>query len=449
MESKKIRFIDTPVIEDPVWKKIVVESNIPESLSPLKTLSRNLWWVWNTEARDLFCSIDEQIWEECEHNPVVLLEKVSYKRFIELESDEQFVAKMNHIHHLLEVYLEERNKLNGPEIAYFSMEYGLHDSLKIFSGGLGILAGDYLKEASDSKVNLVAVGLLYRYGYFKQNLNLYGEQMANYEAQHFSKIPVQPVFDEKGNWVEVDIEYPGRKLHARVWVVYVGKIHLYLLDTDYEANQEQDRFVTHHLYGGDNENRLKQEMLLGLGGIKTLNKLGYNSDIYHCNEGHAAFIGIQRIADLVAEKNLTYAEALEVVRSSTVFTTHTPVPAGHDSFHDSVFRHYLNFFPEKLGLKWEEFDMLGKADKKDDHFNMSYLACNLSQGINGVSKLHGDVSKNVLKRLYPGFLEEELEIGYVTNGVHYSTWTAQEWKDIHKKYFGENFPATQLNFEDW
>lgn len=449
MESNKIRFIGPPVVNEPVWKKIIVETNLPESLSPLLDLSKNLWWVWNTEVRDLFQNIDASIWEECAHNPVVLLEQVSFNRFKELENDEQFISKMNHVYHLLNSYLEQRTKLEGPEVAYFSMEYGLHDSLKIFSGGLGILAGDYLKEASDSKVNLVAVGLLYRYGYFKQNLNIHGEQMANYEAQHFSKIPVQPALDKDGNWIEVEIDYPGRKLLARVWQVKIGHIKLYLLDSDCSENQEQDRFVTHHLYGGDNENRLKQEMLLGLGGIKALEKLGYHSDIYHCNEGHAAFIGIERIANLVANNNLTFVEAKEVVSASTVFTTHTPVPAGHDSFHNDVFRHYMNFFPEKMGLKWEEFDILGKTNIDEDHFNMSYLACNMSQGINGVSMLHGKVSKNVLKQLYPGFLEEELEIGYVTNGVHYSTWTAQEWKDIHEKYFGEDFPAKQLDFEAW
>ena len=449
MESKKVNFIASPVVKEPVWKKIIVESKLPESLSPLRELSRNIWWVWNTEARDLFQYIDTEIWEECAHNPVVLLEEVGSKRFRELERDKHFVEKMNHVSHLLNSYLQERSNLEGPEIAYFSMEYGLHDSLKIFSGGLGILAGDYLKEASDSKVNLVAVGLLYRYGYFKQNLNLHGEQMAHYEAQHFSKIPVQPALDKNGKWIEVEVDYPGRKLIARVWEVKVGHVKLYLLDADCPENQEQDRFVTHHLYGGDNENRLKQEMLLGLGGIKALEKLGYQSNIYHCNEGHAAFIGIERIASLVANNNLTFAEAKEVVSASTVFTTHTPVPAGHDSFHNDIFRHYMNFFPERIGLKWEEFDILGKTHKDEDHFNMSYLASNLSHGINGVSMLHGDVSKKVLKKLYPGFLEEELEIGYVTNGVHYSTWTAQEWKDIHKKYFGENFPATQLDFEAW
>lgn len=449
MSSEKVQFIANPVIEGPDWKKISVESKLPESLKPLRKLSENLWWAWNTEARELFQYIDPKIWEECEHNPIVLLDKVGSVTLRELEGDEQFVAKMQRVTGELDKYIAERTELVGPEVAYFSMEYGLHDSLKIFSGGLGILAGDYLKEASDSKVNLVGVGLLYRYGYFKQTLNLHGEQMANYEAQQFSKIPVQPAVDKDGNWVKVEVEYPGRNIVARVWEVKVGAIKLYLLDADHAGNSDEDRFVTHHLYGGDNENRLKQEMLLGLGGIKALNKLGYQSDIYHCNEGHAAFIGIERIIDLKNNDKLSYAEAKEIVRASTVFTTHTPVPAGHDSFYVDLFRHYMHKFPERLGLSWEEFEMLGKARVEEDHFNMSYLASNLSQGTNGVSMLHGQVSKEVLKDLYHGFLEDELEIGYVTNGVHYPTWAAPEWKEIHKKYFGEDFPATQLDFEAW
>ncbi|HPE77662.1 MAG TPA: alpha-glucan family phosphorylase [Draconibacterium sp.] len=449
MESNGIRYIDKPVVFEPVWKKIIVDPNLPESLSPLRDLSRNLWWVWNTEVGELFKYIDNEIWEECHYNPIVLLEQVSYKRLSQLVKDKDFVIRMNDAHTRLTQYLEERKEPAGPEIAYFSMEYGLHDSLKIFSGGLGILAGDYLKEASDSNVNLVAVGLLYRYGYFKQSLGINGEQIANYEAQQFSKIPVQPALDSNGEWISVEVAYPGRKIVAKVWQVNVGSIKLFLLDADRPENEEYDRSVTHHLYGGDNENRLKQEMLLGLGGIRALNKLGYKSDVYHCNEGHAAFIGIERIADLIGNESLTYAEAREVVRVSTVFTTHTPVPAGHDSFHVDMFRHYMENFPERIGLSWDEFLMLGKANTNEDHFNMSFLASNLSQGINGVSMLHGDVSKMVLKNLYPGFLEEELEIGYVTNGVHYSTWTAPEWKEIHKKYFGGDFPVSQLNFESW
>jgi alpha-glucan phosphorylase-like protein len=436
-------------VEVPKWKKLFVESNIPEKLAPLKELSKNLWWAWNTDARELFEQIDHEIWEETAHNPIDLLDKVSYQRFLELEGDDVFMGKMQAVSRHLQKYLEERKEPDGPQIAYFSMEYGLHDSLKIFSGGLGILAGDYLKEASDSKVNLVAVGLLYRYGYFKQTISVHGDQMANYDAQQFNKVPVQPALDDNGNWIEIEVEYPGRNLKARLWETKVGSVSLYLLDADFEANREDDRFVTHHLYGGDNENRLKQEMLLGLGGIRALRKLGYESQLYHCNEGHAAMIGLERVKDFMADKGLTFDQAKEVVRASTLFTTHTPVPAGHDSFHQDLFRGYMDFYAEKLGLTWDEFIMLGKAKTGEDHFNMSFLAANMFQGINGVSWLHGEVSKDILKDLYEGFLPEELNIGYVTNGVHYPTWTAKEWKELHLKYFGESFVENQLDGDLW
>ncbi len=449
MSTDKVRYIRKAVIENPTWKKFIVESNLPEKLLPLREVARNLWWVWSIEARELFQQIDKEIWEECEHNPIMLLEKVSFKRLKELENDEAFIGQMEDTYRLLKNYLAEREQKEGPEIAYFSMEYGLHDSLKIFSGGLGILAGDYLKEASDSKVNIVGVGLLYRYGYFKQMLNLHGEQMATYNAQHFSGIPVQPAFDAQGNWVVVEVEFPGRVIKSRVWEVYVGAVKLYLLDTDFEENQEFDKSITHHLYGGDNENRLKQEMILGLGGIRALRKLGYDSDIFHCNEGHAAFIVLERVAELIKHNNLTFAEAKEAITASTLFTTHTPVPAGHDSFHVDMFKNYMESFSQKLNISWDEFVQFGKAYAHEDHFNMSYLASHFSQGINGVSKLHGDVSKTILKDLYSGFLEEELEIGYVTNGVHYGTWIAKEWKNIHQKYFGERFPDNQLDADVW
>ena len=355
---------------------------------------------------------------------------------------------MNEVYDLLQKYLDKRKESKTPSIAYFSMEYGLHDSLKIFSGGLGILAGDYLKEASDSNVNMVAVGLLYRYGYFKQTLNNHGDQIANYDEEHFSQIPVQPVLinDE---WVTIEIEMPGRTLYARVWEVNVGSIKLYLLDTDFDKNNDSDRFITHHLYGGDNENRLKQEMVLGLGGIRVLDKIKANCEIYHCNEGHAAFIGLERIHNYTKNQQLTFAEAKEVVKASTLFTTHTPVPAGHDAFHVDLFKQYMAKYPEKIGISWDEFIMMGKAQPNEDHFNMSYLASGLSQNINGVSKLHGDVSKELLAELYPGYLPEELHIGYVTNGVHYSTWTATEWKQLHTKYFGDDFCENLSDHDLW
>lgn len=443
-----VRFIGRHYGGAPEWKRLIVESNIPEKLAPLKEISRNIWWTWNTKARKLFEYIDPELWEKSAHNPIVLLEEVNYDRFMELERDEEFVYKMQWVDNELRNYLAERPAADSLKIAYFSMEYGLHDSLKIFSGGLGILAGDYLKEASDSKVNMVGIGILYRYGYFKQTLNNRGEQIANYEAERFSQIPVQPVMiDDK--WLQIQVDLPGRKLNAKVWEVAVGSIKLYLLDADIDSNSEEDRFVTHHLYGGNNENRLKQEILLGIGGIRVLEALGLQFDVYHCNEGHAAFITIERLYNLINSKGLTFAEAMEVVKASTLFTTHTPVPAGHDAFHVDMLRNYLGYFPAQIGLSWEEFVRLGQAYPTEDHFNMSYLAANLSQNTNGVSKLHGEVSKTLLKDLYPGYLPEELPIGYVTNGVHYSTWAAYEWKELHRKYFGNDFPETQSDFSVW
>lgn len=447
MENKSIHFANNAT-NTPAWKKLVVESNIPESLNSLKEISKNLWWTWNTKARELFEYIDEEIWEESSHNPIVLLDEVNYNRFIKLEKDDEFRYKLDWVYNEMNNYLEERAKSESSKIAYFSMEYGLHDSLKIFSGGLGILAGDYLKEASDSKLNMTGIGLLYRYGYFKQALNNHGEQIANYEAEEFAKIPVTPVF-VNNEWLTIEVEYPGRNLKARVWQVNVGSVKLYLLDADIEENRDEDRYVTHHLYGGDNENRLKQEILLGFGGIKVLKALEVDAEVYHCNEGHAAFIGLERLKNYIEEQNISFDEACELVRGSTLFTTHTPVPAGHDSFHNDMLKKYLGAFPEKIGLNWEQFLMLGKTNAGEDHFNMSYLAANLSQNINGVSKLHGDVSKHILKDLYPGYFAEELHIGYVTNGVHYSTWAAKEWKELHRKYFGQDFPESQSDLNVW
>lgn len=419
----------------PTWKKIVVESNVPKELQSLRELSRNLWWAWNSQARVLFQEIDPEIWEECQHNPIVLLEETSLERFDELKSDQAFILRMKSAANQLAKYLNDRKKLLGPKIAYFSMEFGLHSSLKIYSGGLGVLAGDFLKEASDSKVDMTGVGLLYRFGYFKQVISAQGEQIAQYDTEHFSKIPIQPVMDENNSWVTISIDMPGRTVYAHVWSVKIGNISLYLLDTDYDANQDPDRFITHHLYGGDNENRLKQEMVLGLGGIRLLEKIGVQADIYHCNEGHAAFIGLERIKNIMEASGLTFNQAQEMIRVSTLFTTHTPVPAGHDSFHVDLFKLYMGHMALKMKISLSDFLFLGKASAGDDHFNMSYLASNLSQQINGVSMLHGKISKGLLSELYKGFLPEELEnIGYVTNGVHYPTWAASEWIAIHDKF---------------
>ena len=428
-------------INTPSWKSVLVTRHLPENLSRLEKLSKNLWWCWNESAKDLFKSIDPEIWHKSGHNPSVVLDKVSLKRFRKLSEDKDFLDRMKAVLDEFDSYMAAKKERTNPSIAYFSMEYGLDTSLKIYSGGLGILAGDYLKETSDMNVNLVAIGLLYRYGYFTQVLSAQGYQVAKYDPQDFTKIPATPVIGPDGNWLTTEVAMPGRTLTARLWKVEVGRTDLYLMDADYEANIPEDRQVTHHLYGGDWENRLKQEILLGVGGIRALRKLGIDTQVYHCNEGHAAFIGLERLTEYIQKDNLDFSEALEVVRASSLFTTHTPVPAGHDAFDEGLLRKYMSHLPKILKIDWETLMSLGKDDPKNisEKFSMSNLAANCSQNVNGVSMLHGKVSQEIFAHMYQGYLPEELFVSYVTNGVHYPTWTAPEWKPVHAKVFGEDF----------
>ncbi len=428
-------------INNPSWKSVMVTRHLPEALSGLETLSKNLWWCWNESAKSLFESIDPDVWQKTNHNPIALLDVVSLKKFKSLAKDEVFLGNLKSVLNEFNEYMALKAERKDPLVAYFCMEYGLDTSLKIYSGGLGLLAGDYLKETSDMNVNLVAVGLLYRYGYFTQTITGQGEQVARYDAQDFTRIPAEPVLDAQGNWVTTSVAFPGRNIVARIWKVAVGRTDLYLLDTDYEANIEEDRQVTYHLYGGDWENRLKQELLLGIGGIHALRNLGIKPEIYHCNEGHAAFTGLERLREYVSQANLDFGEALEIVRSSSLFTTHTPVPAGHDAFDEGMLRKYIGHYPQLLKVDWETMMSLGKINASDpnESFSMSSLAANCSQNVNGVSWLHGEVSKEIFNDMYPGYLPEELYISYVTNGVHYPTWAAKEWKKIHSKVFGPEF----------
>ena len=339
---------------------------------------------------------------------------------------------------------------NRPSVAYFSMEYGLSSVLKIYSGGLGVLAGDYLKEASDSNVDLCAVGFLYRYGYFTQTLSMDGQQIANYEAQNFGQLPIDRVMDANGQPLVVDVPYLDYYVHANVWRVNVGRISLYLLDTDNEMNSEFDRPITHQLYGGDWENRLKQEILLGIGGILTLKALGIKKDVYHCNEGHAALINVQRICDYVAT-GLTFDQSIELVRASSLYTVHTPVPAGHDYFDEGLFGKYMGGYPARMGISWDDLMDLGRNNPGDkgERFCMSVFACNTSQEVNGVSWLHGKVSQEMFSTIWKGYFPEEIHVGYVTNGVHFPTWSATEWKELYFKYFNENFWFDQSNPKIW
>ncbi len=432
-QTEQTPFVMPPrMLTTPQWKPLFIESRLPARLTVLEELSSNLWWSWYDDAADLWRAVDKALWEETGHNPVMLLEKVDYKRLTSLARSKKFLAHLDKVEEEYRKYMEAAPDPSLPHVAYFSMEFGLHSSLKIYSGGLGVLAGDYLKEASDENRPMTGIGLLYRYGYFKQVLSNNGEQQEVYEAQQFSHLPVMPVKDDQGNWVSVQIAFPGRVVIAKIWEARVGRVSLYLLDTDLDENQERDRQITHHLYGGDRENRLKQELVLGVGGIRALRALGIRPDIYHSNEGHSAFIGLERINCLIHEHNLSFAEAREVVRGSTLFTTHTPVPAGHDLFEEDLLRTYLAHYPDRLKISWDELMHLGRKSvgDKNEKFNMSFLAANLSSEINGVSRLHGEVSRDLFKDLWPGFLKEELHIGYVTNGVHYDTWTSSEWKDF-------------------
>lgn len=442
---------DAPSSGQDNWRKVLINPIIPRKLSGLLKLSKNLWWSWNWEAIELFKSIDPLLWKESNYNPIALIESLTFEQWNLLEKDENFVKRLEEVESLFDAYMMEGNHKKGKKIGYFSMEYGLDNTLKIYSGGLGILAGDYLKEASDCNVDIVGVGILYRYGYFKQKLSSNGDQIEEYVPQKFSHLPLIPVRDAEGNCIRIAQSMPGRKLVAKVWRVDVGRIPLYLLDTDVDENIPEDRSVTYQLYGGDLDNRLKQELLLGIGGIRALNAMGISPEIYHCNEGHAAFIGIERIFNLIKDKKLTFYQAKEVVRATSLFTTHTPVPAGHDSFTEDLLRTYISHYAERLNVSWNEFMNLGRFVENDpsQRFSMSVLAINLSQEVNGVSKIHGRVSRDMFKGMFPGYFSEELHIGHVTNGVHYYTWTTERWQKLFKETFGAEFLQDQSNPEYW
>ena len=437
-------------VNTPNWKEVTVKSRIPEELEKLSEIARNIWWAWNFEATELFRDLDPELWKECGQNPVLLLERMSYEKLEALAKDKVILRRMNEVYTKFRDYMDVKPDEQRPSIAYFSMEYGLSSVLKIYSGGLGVLAGDYLKEASDSNVDLCAVGFLYRYGYFTQTLSMDGQQIANYEPQNFNALPLTQVLQSNGEPMVLEVPYPGRTVYAHIWKVSVGRVPLYLMDTDIPQNSEWDRSITHQLYGGDWENRMKQEYLLGIGGILTLKALGIKKDVYHCNEGHAALINVQRICDYVAT-GLTFDQAIELVRASSLYTVHTPVPAGHDYFDEGLFGKYMGGYPSRMGISWDDLMDLGRNNPGDkgERFCMSVFACNTSQEVNGVSWLHGKVSQEMFSSIWKGYFPEESHVGYVTNGVHFPTWSATEWKELYFKYFNENFWFDQSNPKIW
>ena len=434
----------------PQWKEVNVKSTLPSELKCLDELAHNMWWAWNYEARNMWKSLDSDLYEEVGHNPVMLLDSLSYERKEAIVKDKAIMESVKQVYKKFRDYMDVEPDATRPSVAYFCMEYGINQVVKIYSGGLGMLAGDYMKEASDSNVNMCGVGFLYRYGYFKQTLSMDGQQIAKYDAQNFNSLPVERVLDENGQPMVVDVPYMNYQVHAYVWAMNVGRIKLYLLDTDNDMNSEFDRPITHALYGGDNENRLKQEILLGIGGMLTLKKLGIKKEIYHCNEGHAALCNLQRLIDYIKE-GLSFNEALELVRASSLYTVHTPVPAGHDYFDESLFGKYMGGYPQMLGITWDEFIGMGRINPEDhsERFCMSTFACNTCQEVNGVSKLHGWVSQRMFAPIWKGYYPEESHVGYVTNGVHFPTWTATEWRKVYAKYFDKNYIYDQSNESLW
>ena len=437
-------------VNQPVWKECNIRAKLPAELSKLQELAYNLWWSWNGDAKDLFRYIDTEAWHRANSNPVVLLNILSYDRMVELSKDTEFMNHLNAVYADFRAYMDAPKDKKKPTIAYFSMEYGLTHVLKIYSGGLGILAGDYIKEASDCNIDMTAIGFLYRYGYFTQTLSPEGQQIANYEAQNFNNLPITQMKEEDGSNMVIEVPYPGRTVKAYLWQVAVGRMNLYLLDTDNELNSEWDRQITHQLYGGDWENRIKQEIMLGIGGVLALKKLGIKKDVYHCNEGHAALMGLQRLVDLVAE-GLTFNEAKEIVRASGLYTCHTPVPAGHDYFEEGLFYKYMSEYAGKLGIEWHDLIGMGRTNPDDNNekFSMSVFALNTCQEANGVSWLHGEVSKKMFSPVWPGYFPEELHVDYVTNGVHMPTWAASDWKKVYKKYLPKGWMKDQSNMDMW
>ena len=348
----------------PIWHDATVIAELPSKLKPLDILSKNLWWVWNSEAKTLFHDIDPDLWRKTGENPVMMLQRIKSERLSEIMKDEAMMDRIKNVYDDFKEYMKVPMRKDVPSVSYFSMEYGLCNCLKIYSGGLGVLAGDYIKEASDSCVDMTAVGFLYRYGYFTQTLSVDGQQIANYEPQNFNQLPITQVLDEDGKPMILEVPFPGRVIYSHIWKVSVGRMNLYLMDTDFDMNSEFDRPITHKLYGGDWENRIKQEYMLGIGGVLMLKKLGIKSKLYHCNEGHAALLNLQRLVDFVQEENLDFNTALELVRASSLYTVHTPVPAGHDYFDEALFYKYMNDGWWYEGYRFDEKAGWALTDKR-------------------------------------------------------------------------------------
>lgn len=420
--------------DEVAWRELHITTSFPPQLESLKRLSRNLWRSWHPDAAALFRSIDPVSWDEANENPVRLLNNLRYEQLETLSRNNRFLAAMRLQEEALDQYLHMKPE-NTLVSAYFCMEYALIGDLRIYSGGLGVLAGDFLKTASDTGMNCVAVGLFYREGYFHQHFTDNAIQVAVPEQLHPSNLPMEKMQGCKGERLLITFDFPGRTVYAEVWKIQVGRIPLYLLDTDISDNMPADRLITARLYPSDREIRLQQEIILGLGGIKLLNSLQITIDVYHCNEGHAAFLAVERISQLILTNHLSYDDALELVRASLLFTTHTSVPAAMDSFDEHLLRTYFSSLMASSYISWEQFMSLGKGQSSQiqHEFSMFYLAARTAGDINAVSRIHQAVSANLLQKIWEGYHPAELPVSYITNGVHLPTWLAPEWKDVFHK----------------
>ncbi|MEG3861242.1 alpha-glucan family phosphorylase [Microcoleus sp. herbarium12] len=435
-----------------------VSPSLPAILEPLRKLAYNLHWDWNVDTKDLFRRLDRDIWDSSNQNPVLMLGTISQERLQEMAEDEGFIAQMNRAAQQLDDYLKNRawyRKQRGTDrqecYAYFSMEFGLVKALPIYSGGLGVLAGDHLKSASDLGLPLAGVGLLYQEGYFSQYLNADGWQQERYPLNDFYNMPLHLERNPDGSELRIEVDYPGRKVYARIWRVQVGTVPLYLMDTNIEPNSRYDQDITDQLYGGDKTLRMHQEIMLGIGGVKMLKALGLTVTAYHMNEGHAAFMALERIRMLMEEHHLSFTEAEQVVVSSSMFTTHTPVPAGFDLFEPDMVMHYLSQYPKMFGLSKEEFLGLGRENTADSSapLNMAILAIKMSSFVNGVAALHGVVSRPMFQGLWPGLPMEEVPITSITNGVHARSCVAKSTQELYDRYLGPDWEMTGKDDRLW
>ncbi|WP_199767971.1 alpha-glucan family phosphorylase [Ketobacter alkanivorans] len=435
---------------------IEVQPKIPQALQRLEELANNLIYSWDRQIRGMFFRLDRELWERTGHNPKLFLRRIDQRKLEEAADDPAYMQDFAKVISTYDSYLKAksgkvvRKLINSQSdlISYSCAEFGLHESVPIYSGGLGILAGDHCKAASDMGLPFAAVGMLYRQGYFTQQIDSHGNQQAQYKPSLFNDLPVQPALDEHGGSVQVSIQVPGRSIELKVWVARVGHNNLYLLDSDLAANREEDRRITYQLYGGDSTNRLLQEMVLGIGGVRAKRALGLAPTVWHINEGHAAFQVLERCRELVSQ-GMSFAAALEAVAANTVFTTHTPVPAGHDIFDHRLIEFYFSEYVGELGISMEHFLSLGSSPVNSHGFNMTALALRGSRFHNGVSRIHGQVASEMERYIWPQIEPEENPIRHVTNGVHVPTFLANEWVNMFDLQFGGGWRTELLNPEFW